>query len=346
MPLFNNTSKPVATFRAKGLLLAASVIFIALYGSMSQAAGFREMATKGMQFGVWYPTDTAGVKQRLGPFETTISKDAPVRTGKHPIVLFSHGNGGRYRNHYLTAQELADAGYIVIAPNHQADYLVGSRKTTAALDHRYLELELSLNAIRSNPDFSAHIASGPVHGVGYSLGGATIMLAAGAEYDSKITTQHCKENDVQDAAFCEIPGFIFRMIQSFRSDANLRPTSDSFRNEPIVTGKAVVIAPVYQGLNVKSGLSLIDLTVIAITGDTIAQPRFHAEQLAQDARTNIPSLLKSVPGHHYAFISPFPKWLTDQQNIPVAKDPVGFDRLAFLVAVNEMILGALSATSR
>jgi predicted dienelactone hydrolase len=341
MPSNNNTCKSAVIFRTKSLLLAVFIISISLYGSLSQAAGFRDITTKGVQFGVWYPTDTVSVQQRLGPFKTSMSKDAPVLAGKHPIVLFSHGNGGRFRNHYLTAQALADAGYIVIAPQHQADYLVGSRKTAAALNHRYLELKLSLNALRSILDFSTHIAPGPVHGVGYSLGGATIMLAAGAGFDSKEAAQHCEKNGVEDAVFCESPGFIFRMIQSFRSDVNLRSIPDSFRNEPIVNGKAVVIAPVYQGFTFKSGLSLTELTVIAITGETIAQPRFHAERLEQIAGVNVPSQLKTIVGHHYAFISPFPKWLTDQEDIPVAKDPAGFDRLMFLAAVNEMILGTL-----
>lgn len=343
IPSINNAPRTVASCTAKSLLLALCIILISLYGSLSEAAGFREITTQGVQFGVWYPTDAVSVKQRIGPFETTMAKDAPVRTGKHQIVLFSHGNGGRFRNHYLTAQELADVGYIVIAPQHQADYLVGSRKTAAALDHRYFELELSLKALRSNPDFSSHIAPGPVNGVGYSLGGATIMLAAGAGYNSQKAAQHCQKYDVEDAEFCESPGFIFRTIQSFRSDANLRLTPDPFRNEPILTGKAVIIAPVYQGLTVRRGLSLAGLTVIAITGDTIAQPRFHAEPLEQDVGTRVPSRLKSIAGHHYAFISPFPKWLTDQEDIPVAKDPVGFDRLTFLTAINKMILEALAS---
>jgi hypothetical protein len=43
--------------------------------------------------------------------------------------------------------------------------------------------------------------------------------------------------------------------------------------------------------------------------------------------------------HHFAFIAPFPKWLTDSENIPVAKDPEGFDRQAFIDNVNQDIVG-------
>ena len=322
-------------------LLLFSVIILIHTSSFAQAAGFRVLTSQGIEFGIWYPADNIGYVQRLGPFTTIMAKDAPVREGQYQIILFSHGNSGRYRNHYLTTQKLADAGYIVIAPQHQADYLVGGRKTAAALDHRYFELEISLKAVRAHPDFISHITSGPVHGVGYSLGGATIMLASGAGFDSNKSDQHCSQFDDEDAEFCENPEFIFQLIQWFRTTTKLRPTSDPFRNSPLITGKAVLIAPVYQGLIIEDDLSVTNLTVIAITGDNIAKPRFHAEPLEQAVRDVAQSQLKSINGHHYAFIAPFPKWLTDKEDIFIAKDPKGCDRAAFLVAINRIILNAL-----
>ena len=55
----------------------------------------------------------------------------------------------------------------------------------------------------------------------------------------------------------------------------------------------------------------------------------------------MPTHFKTVQGHHYAFIAPFPKWLTDKEDIPVAKDPEGFNRPAFLQTVNEIIVDVL-----
>ena len=106
------------------------------------------------------------------------------------------------------------------------------------------------------------------------------MLAAGAGFSSNKANLHCNKNGEQDSAFCDDPGFIFRIIQSFRSDVKLRTTNDPFQYDPIFTGKAVLIAP-------------------------------------------------------------FPKWLRDKEDIPIAFDPEGFDRPAFINSVNEMILRAL-----
>lgn len=154
MPCSNNKcARSICALNIAKLSLVISVAIFSLGNSEGNAAGFRELPTNGVDFGIQYPSDTPSKTQRFGPFEATMAEGAPVRRGQHEIVLFSHGNGGRYRNHYLTTQALADAGYIVIAPRHRADYLVGGRKTAASLDHRYFELESSLLAIQSDPDF-------------------------------------------------------------------------------------------------------------------------------------------------------------------------------------------------
>lgn len=306
------------------------------------ATGFREMSVDGVMFGVWYPSDATPTKQRLGPFDVEIARDAPILTGKHQIILFSHGNSGLYRNHYLTAQALVDAGFVVVAPQHKADYLVGGRKTAAALDHRYLELSKALTAVLDAPAFAGMIDQEQVHGLGYSLGGATILLATGAGFDTERIHQHCKENRASDPEFCSGSGMVYRLNQSFRHDVALRETSDPFRNPPLITGQVVLVAPAYHGVDPSPPLSMSKLTVIAIEGDTIAIPAFHARPLFEAISKGVASKYQSFEGHHYAFIGPFPKWLTDQEDLPVVKDPEGFDRAKFIRALNTSIVVAFT----
>ena len=177
-----------------------------------------------------------------------------------------------------------------------------------------------------------------MHGLGYSLGGATILLASGAGFSSKRVERHCKENGAVDAAFCEDPGWLFRLVHSFSQRVSLRDTTDPFRNPPLLTGKAVLVAPVFQGIDPSPHLSMSELTVFAIQDDTVAIPQFHARPLYEVISRNIPSNYQIVSGHHFAFIAPFPKWLTEQEDIPVAIDPEGFDRPGFLKALNGEIV--------
>ena len=322
--------------------MVSSVVVFAILAHPSNGAGFREFTDADVHFGVWYPTDAPTALQRMGPFEVDIARNAVPKSGEFPVVMLSHGNGGRYRNHYLTAEALVRAGFIVIAPDHQADFLIGGQKTAAALDHRYLELSRALEIVRSDPTFGQSLSDGAVNGLGYSLGGATALLAAGATFDSEIVERHCAENQDQDLEFCDDPGFIFRFIQSFKFDPTLRPTSDPFQHGAFISGHLILVAPIYQGIDVRSMRSFQTLTIIAINGDQIAKPRFHAKPL-QEAFTELDSVnYATIEGHHYAFISPFPDWLTSKEDIPVAEDPEGFDRREFIEKANSQILRALA----
>ena len=325
-----------------------AVWVVALLGgqAVADAAGFREIETGSGVAGVWYPSDAPVTAQKLGPFDVDMARDAPVREGMFQAVLLSHGNGGRYRNHHLTARALADAGFVVIAPQHGADAFVGGRRTVRAMAYRYGELAAALAGVREDPAFRNRLATGPVHGVGYSLGGTAILLASGAAYDTARVRAHCRTNRREDRAFCKGRGVLHRVMQTFRRMPGPRKVADPFRGPPLVTGQAVVVAPVYQGVDAGAGLSVRALTVIAIGGDRIAQPVFHSRPLADAAEVQVPTLLLEVPGHHYAFIAPFPEWLTEEEHIPVAEDPEDFDRGAFIREVNALVEEALRGDCR
>ncbi len=327
--------------RLRGVVRVLTTVAIGLCLLTAHAAGFREVVAEDMRAGVWYPSNAPATSMRLGPFDTEMALDAPIQNGQHQVVLLSHGVTGRYRNHHLTARFLADAGFIVIAPQHEADYLVGGRKAAQALDYRYTELKRALKTVREDVAFREYIAPSPVHGVGYSLGAATIMLASGAGFYTELLKRHCREHSRSDRDFCEDPGLIYRTIQSFKNNPNLRSTTDPFRNPPLITGKVVLVAPVYQGLDLEKPLSMSKLTIIAIEGDKISNPIFHAKPLFENSKIQVPANYHTVKGHHYAFIAPFPKRITDFEKIPVAEDPEGFDRAAFLRKVNVMIRNAL-----
>ena len=93
-------------------------------------------------FGIFREPET---EVRFGPFDAKLAMDAAADvTGKYQVVLFSHGNLGRARNHYLTAKALARAkNFIVIAPLHAADHLMSGDETAVVLDWRVTELQFA-----------------------------------------------------------------------------------------------------------------------------------------------------------------------------------------------------------
>jgi predicted dienelactone hydrolase len=57
-------------------------------------------------------------------FQNFAVRDARIRDGKYPLILFSHGNGGlRFQNAFL-CEHLASHGYIVAAPDHTGNAAV------------------------------------------------------------------------------------------------------------------------------------------------------------------------------------------------------------------------------
>lgn len=315
---------------------------ILIYTTTVHAVGFREMSTESVNFSVWYPSDAPPLVQRLGPFDVEIARNAPIKAGKHEIVLFSHGYNGFYRNHYLTIQALVNAGYVVVAPQHEADYLLGGSQTAESLNYRYFELSQALNAVVGSTEFGDYVDAKRVHGLGYSLGSISILLASGATFSSQRYHDYCRRNQALDPNFCEDPGWIYRLIQSFHHDVVLHPTNDSFSKQPLILGKVILVAPVFQGIEPTSELSIRQLDVFAFDSDTVAIPEYHAHPLYEAFSLHNPSGYHMVQGHHYAFIAPFPKWLVEEEDIPVAKDPEGFDRSAFLNALNQKIVAIMT----
>jgi dienelactone hydrolase len=57
-------------------------------------------------------------------FKNFAVRDARIRDGKFPLILFSHGNGGMRSQGVFLCEHLASHGYIVAAPDHTANSAV------------------------------------------------------------------------------------------------------------------------------------------------------------------------------------------------------------------------------
>ena len=179
--------------------LLCGFVTIALSVPYAYSAGFKRIKTDTMDMGIWYPSDGSPKKLKMSIRYFNVAENGTPESGTFDIVVFSHGIGGRYRNHYITAQAIADAGYIVVAPDHTADKMIGGPAMIGALENRVGELQTAIDMVRKDPQLST---SNTIHGVGYSLGGKTIILASGAGEDVQISQKHCSENSFKDPQYC------------------------------------------------------------------------------------------------------------------------------------------------
>ena len=328
-------------------LARIACLFFAFFAPVSAAeVGFRAVAGGAVDFGIWYPTKAQAQAGRLGPFDVFYARDAAPESGFFPLIVISHGFDGRYRNHHLTASFLAENGFVVVAPQH-------ARPTTSGLlsiPARIGDIRAALNAVESSPDLAPIIDRENINAVGYSLGTATMLVAAGAKIDARGADQHCEQNAAQDADFCggglsilQKARIVFKLAwEKARGLFDDDPPADAVAaGAPISFRKIALIAPIGQGLDAASLADFSAEVLIArLTADEILRSPFHAERL----RALLPSARArylEFDAHHFAFIAPFPKWLTEQEHIPVAIDPPGFDRAVFIEKANRAILDFL-----
>ena len=314
------------------IMVCAMSVLILFSITDAQAVGFRWIDNYNLTVGVWYPSPDPEAPVRLGPFDATLAMDAEPYAKRAQVILLSHGYFGFARNHHLTAESLAEAGFIVIAPNHTVEHLIAGDATATALEWRTQEVRHALEAVLQDDSLGGILDLSSVHMLGYSLGGLTAFYAAGATMDVSESEQHCKNN--ADPAFCETPSWLWRWRAS-QARKTIAPDfsrmiQDQHSSLGFITGGLAVVAPLGQGVTViPNHFTAQSIFIVELSDDVVAKPEFHALEAARKFSAVTQATLHKVKGHHYAFIAPFSDQITDKEHIEVAQDPEGFNRLLF-----------------
>jgi predicted dienelactone hydrolase len=136
---------------------------------------------------VWYPAvPGTGTPEELG------LRDATVRRGRHPLVVFSHGTCGRPTETSYLTRALASRGFVVAAPPHPgntADDGIDCLSAATAVDsaaNRVPDVRAVLDgmlaeAARPGSPFRRRIRTRKVAIAGLSFGGFTTLRAAQEE---------------------------------------------------------------------------------------------------------------------------------------------------------------------
>jgi hypothetical protein len=130
---------------------------------------------------VWYPA-----KPRTGTAEALGLRDAAIRPGKYPLVIFSHGNCGEPTEATYFTMALARLGFIVAAPPHVGDLASDGVACFAAFGDSFLnrvpDVRFVLDGMLAQAGdrssrFYRRIRSDKVAMSGLSFGGYTTLLA-------------------------------------------------------------------------------------------------------------------------------------------------------------------------
>ncbi|GAA0496045.1 hypothetical protein Ade02nite_17760 [Paractinoplanes deccanensis] len=123
------------------------------------------------------------------PLPTTVWYPSPL-TGRHTLLVFSHGLGGLPSDFAPLIAGWAEAGYVVAAPafphtNRRVRVRRADIRSQPADASSVIDQVLALSAVPGDP-FFRHLDTARVGAVGFSAGGTTTLGLLGPGHDPRL----------------------------------------------------------------------------------------------------------------------------------------------------------------
>jgi predicted dienelactone hydrolase len=253
---------------------------------------------------------------------------SPAGGAALPLVVISHGTGAGLISHIDTAQALAQAGFVVVAPMHPGDNF---RDDSAVgrpqwFVDRARHVGKVIDFMFAHWEGHARLAPNRVGIFGFSAGGTTALISIGGEPDLARVPAHC-------AAQRE---FVCTLMQAPPAAGAASPSWTHDRR----IAAAVIAAPGLGFAFVPSGLANVRVPVQLWAGA--------ADQTVPDETNTAvvrrlltgPVDFHSVPGAgHLSFLAPCGPDSPPQ----ICQDGPGFDRAAFHGELNRSMVAYFRA---
>src|ERR1043166_8482650 len=129
-------------------------------------------------------------------FANSSVRDARVRDGKFPLIIFSHGNGGNRHQNTFWCDYLASYGYVIASADHTGNANMtiihgkpipykGSQRSASAVDRpkdmSFLLDEMTLWNEGADSRFAGKLTLDTVCAAGMSFGGMSVVNVAAAD---------------------------------------------------------------------------------------------------------------------------------------------------------------------
>jgi len=266
---------------------------------------------------VWYPAAANAKEERidLGPTGKplftvgAVAQDAAFADTKpRPVILFSHGFGGTARMMGWFGVPLARAGYVVVAVDHPGNNGLDKMTAPGAILSwdRAQDLRAALDAARADPVIGPHMDVGRLGVSGFSAGGFTALISAGAKVDMSRLLAFCRANP-SDGVCAPQKEFALTMDDAQKALASPELAAEAAHagDDHTILGvrAAFAIAPAIVQALPPEKLAQMKVPVAIILGDAdpVAPPATNGLVAAKA----IPHAeLKVLPGvGHYDFLS-------------------------------------------
>jgi predicted dienelactone hydrolase len=285
--------------------------------SLASAAVRDEAHRDQLRYTVWYPAQAGSQAHaiQIGPPQAPLfevgraATDAAPAPGTWPVLLLSHGNGGSARMMGWFGTAMARAGFVVIAVDHPGNNGVDAMTVAGSTLtwERAGDLKAALAAVQADPVLSSHLDMARLGVAGYSAGGFTALLAAGARMDLQRLLDFCRAQP-QDGVCqpqAEFPTLTLQARMDAAATPALQPYVRRAGDDHAIPGVRAVflMAPAIVQAFAPAQLAGVKQPVDIVVGgrDTVAAPSTNADVAA----ASIPhAALRPLPGvGHYDFLS-------------------------------------------
>lgn len=281
------------------LLIAGCPVMVQAEPGYHWSVGFHRLSfldpldDQPMRAIAFYPSREAEGLTKLGSYEVEATEGAKIAMGRYPLLMLSHGNTGTPLALHDLATSLARKGFVVVAVLHPGDnYKDHSRLGTLSnLYGRPMQISAAISATLADPELSPYVHDDQVGVIGYSAGGETALILAGAQPDLDRLRRYCQERP-EDRDACTTKGELI----ADRDD--LVPAAD-----PRI--RALLLMAPLSLMFGRQTLADVHVPVLLYSGenDRLVFPDKNADALAR--KLPVEPEFKVIPGAgHFVFMAP------------------------------------------
>ncbi|MHA7773234.1 alpha/beta hydrolase family protein [Roseibium sp. M-1] len=148
-----------------------------------------ERSDRPLEGDIWYPTSTPETFARTDKSKVwqmaLADPEGKSAEGSFPLVVISHGMYGNTYNQAWLGSELARRGFIAAMVNHPGtSTFLRNGDQARQLWQRPVDLSRLISHLVNESTFAGSIDRDRIYAAGHSLGGMTVMMLAGAEFDT------------------------------------------------------------------------------------------------------------------------------------------------------------------
>jgi predicted dienelactone hydrolase len=211
------------------LCLAQGLISVHVHADDDWSVGWRYLSfpdpldSLPMQAIAFYPSSAGEHLSKVQGYTLEAGEDVPVAMGRFPLVMLSHGNTGTPLALHDLASALARKGFVVVAVIHPGDNSRDHSRlgTISNLYGRPLQISSAISAALQDPVLAPYLSAEQVGVIGYSAGGETALILAGARPDLQRLKKYCAERP-QDQDACKTQGELLLDRNDLHAEADSR----------------------------------------------------------------------------------------------------------------------------